>query len=769
MRALQLAVPVFAVTIFTGSSLLFLVQPLFAKMLLPRLGGSSSVWNTCVLFFQAVLLLGYVYAHASTKLFGVRRQALVHVGVILLPFAVLPLSAGSASPSASDNPVLWLLRTMTLTVGLPFFVVSTTAPLLQRWFATFPLPSARDPYFLYSASNLGSMIALLGYPFLLEPASGVRAHTQLWTAGYAVLVAATALCAWMVQECGRASARAAADASIEGRSSGAAVPVSRSQRLQWVALSFVPSSLMLGVTTHVSSDIAAVPLMWVIPLALYLLTFVMAFSQREVVPRQLLVRALPPLVFACLLTVLVGAQSGWLIPLHLATFFCAALLCHGELANRRPHVAHLTEFYIWMSLGGMFGGVFNTLVAPQVFATVLEYPLVLAAAALLRPAPVHRTGPGGFAPPDPPSPSLAGAPCPAPLRRGAPVARLRKPEPLVVVLAVAAIVLACGTWLMLGAPSPETTGKLLATMVGLSLPVVFARRARAFGIVAMAFVFVISLGRPSSAGRVLFVGRSFFGMHRVIEGPDGSYRLLQHGSTVHGRQQLTGGSSCQPTSYYMPASPIGQLFGTRAGRVDTVGIIGLGSGGLACYAQPGERWTFYEIDPLVEWIARNPAYFTQLQNSQGTIDVVLGDGRITLQGAPPGAYDLLILDAFSSDAIPLHLLTRESLQLYLSRLAPDGVIALHISNRYLNLEPMLGALVRQEGLRALAFVDNDIPPEDQAKGRFGSHWMIVARDARPLAALEGRSGWRAPAVDARVRPWTDDYSNILSVLAYSRR
>ena len=782
-RALQMAIPIFAVAIFTGSSLLFLVQPMFAKMLLPRLGGSSSVWNTCVLFFQTILLLGYVYAHVSTKWLGVRRQAVLHLGVLALPFIVLPLSAGTASPSSSDSPVLWLLATMAVTVGLPFFVVSTSAPLLQRWFATFPLPSARDPYFLYSASNLGSMIALLGYPFLLEPAIGVRSQTMVWTAGYAVLVLLTAGCAWMVRECGRGSARSDADVlldmrrgstrsdadvlldvrrgstrigadfSNEGRGStrisrsgdadprgssrigDEAVGVSAGRRMQWVALSFVPSSLMLGVTTHVSSDIAAVPLMWVLPLAMYLLTFVLAFAQREIVPRQLLIRALPPLVFASLLTVLIGVHHGWLIPLHLATFFCAALLCHRELADRRPHVAHLTEFYIWMSLGGMFGGIFNTLVAPQIFATILEYPLVLAAAALLRPAPATR----------------------------------KKPEPMIVVIAVAAIVLACGTYLILGTPAPETTGKLLATMAGLSLPIVFARRARAFGIVAMAFVIVISLGRPSSAGRVLFVGRSFFGMHKVIEASDGTYRTLQHGSTVHGRQQLTGASDCEPTSYYVPASPIGQLFRSRMDRVDTVGIIGLGSGGLACYAQAGERWTFYEIDPLVDSIAKNPSYFTQLRNSQGAIEVVLGDGRITLQGAPSASYDLIILDAFSSDAIPLHLLTREALHLYLSRLAPGGVIALHISNRYLNLEPMLGALIRQEGLSALARVDSAIPPEDLAKGRLGSHWVMIARDAAPLARLDGPSGWRAPAVNAHVKPWSDDYSNILSVLTYSRR
>jgi spermidine synthase len=344
----------------------------------------------------------------------------------------------------------------------------------------------------------------------------------------------------------------------------------------------------------------------------------------------------------------------------------------------------------------------------------------------------------------------------------------KKPEPLAVVVGVALIVLGTGCYLILGDPPVDWIGRLLAIMVGLSLPIVFARRARAFGVVALSFVIVIALGKPASAGRVLFVGRSFFGMHKVIEGPDGSYRLLQHGSTVHGRQQMAG-AACQPTSYYVPESPIGHLFSRRQGRVDRVGIIGLGSGGLACYAEAGERWTFYEIDPLVDAIARNPAYFTQLQNSKGTIDVVLGDGRITLQQASAGAYDVLILDAFSSDAIPLHLLTREALQLYLSRLAPEGVIALHISNRYLNLEPMLAALIRQEGLHAVARVDDQVSAEEVAKGRLGSHWIMISRQAEPLADLNASQRWREPAADARVRPWTDDYSNILSVLTYSRR
>lgn len=725
----QTVVALFATTIFTGSSLLFLVQPMFAKLVLPRLGGSPSVWTTCVLFFQGVLLVGYVYAHVSTRWLGVRRQVVLHLVVMMLPLAFLPLTAGSRNPGNSDNPVFWLLGTMGMTVGIPFFIVSTSAPLLQRWFATFPLPRARDPYFLYSASNLGSMIALLAYPFVLEPLMGVQRHTLLWSVGYVLLVLLTAACAWTVRRWSLPQPDVADTAAA-----AAPEPVSLRQRLYWVAQSFVPSSLMLGVTLHVSSDIAAVPLMWVLPLAMYLLTFVLAFSAREVISQRFLTRALPPLVFACLVTVLLGVNGLWAIPLHLVTFFCAALLCHRELASRRPGVSHLTEFYIWMSLGGVLGGIFNTIVAPKLFATILEYPLMLAAAALLRPAP----------------------------RRGG------NPEPLVVIVTIAVIVLACGGYLILGVPSPQTTGRLLGAMIGLTLPIVFARRARAFGTVALAFVAVIALGRPAFAGKVLFVGRSFFGVHKVLESTDRTYRILQHGSTVHGQQQLNAGP-CEPTSYYSSTSPIGQLFDARRNRLDRVGIIGLGSGALACYAKAGESWTFYEIDAMVERIARNPVFFTQLGNSKGDIAVMLGDGRITLQTAQPAEYDVLIVDAFSSDAIPVHLLTREALHLYLSRLAARGVIAMHISNRYFNLEPMLGALVEQERLYALANIDAHLPLSSLQRGGRASHWVMVARDARSLASLEGRPGWRRPAVSQEVKPWTDDYSTILSVLRDFRR
>jgi predicted membrane-bound spermidine synthase len=717
------AMALFSVTIFLGSSLLFLVQPMFAKVALPWLGGSPSVWNTCILFFQTTLLLGYLYAHLSTRWLGVRRQIYGHVILVLAPLVVLPLTAGGGPPPASANPVWWLLGTMTVRVGLPFFVVSTSAPLLQRWFATLPVPSARDPYFLYSASNLGSMIALLGYPFVLEPTVGTQRQMWLWSGGYLLLIALTAVCAVFVRAFAEPQHSAAASDDVIQ-----SVPTSARRRIEWMVLSFIPSSLLLGVTTHISTDIAAVPLLWVLPLALYLATFVLTFAKREVVPHRWLVRGLPALILCCLLTMLLNFQMSWLIPLHVVTFFVVAMVCHRELAHRRPPAERLTEFYLWMSFGGMLGGVFNSLLAPQLFSGILEYPLLLAAAALARPSPAYRRS------------------------------RADSWEVLVVLPAFV-LLFWLGLWGIGALPSYVTIRSLLLPLaILLSLAYMAANRPQAFGAMALLFVCAIAFGRPSSSGTVLYAARSFFGVHRVVDAPDHTYHLLQHGSTTHGRQQMSTGDRCDPTGYYHPSSPIGQLIAARTGHLENVAVVGLGSGGMACYAESDRPWTFYEIDPLVEQIARNPRYFTYLQNSRGRLNVVLGDARVSLQRAAE-KYDLIVLDAFSSDAIPIHLLTREAVRLYFSRLRPDGVVAVHISNRYLNLESIVAALAERDGLVSLANLDDR--RSDAGAGKFASRWVMLARSDEPLSGLVGRPGWRSPRVDARVPAWTDDYSNIV--------
>jgi hypothetical protein len=725
-RAVGVAMALFSVTIFLGSSLVFLVQPMFAKVALPWLGGSPSVWNTCILFFQTTLLLGYLYAHLSTRWLGVRRQIYCQLILVLAPLIVLPLTAGGGPPPASANPVWWLLGTMTVRVGLPFFVVSTSAPLLQRWFATLPVPSARDPYFLYSASNLGSMIALLGYPLVLEPMVGTQQQMWLWSGGYLFLIALTAACAMSVRAFGGSLGSDTASDDVN-RSEGA----SGRKPLQWMVLSFVPSSLLLGVTTHISTDIAAVPLLWVLPLALYLATFVLTFSSREIIPHRWLVRALPALILCCLLTILLNGRVSWLIPLHVVTFFASAMVCHRELAQRRPPAQRLTEFYLWMSFGGMLGGVFNSLLAPQLFSGILEYPLLLAVAALLRPSPGYRQS---------------------------------RVDSWGVLVVVPGLVLLFSLGLFGIGALPAAVGLrpfLLALAVVLAIAYMWANRPEAFGAMALLFVAVTAFGRPSTSGTVLLAARSFFGVHRVVDAPDHTYHVLQHGSTTHGREQLSVDNRCSPTGYYHPSSPIGQLIAARAGQLDDVAVVGLGSGAMACYAEPNRPWTFYEIDPLVERIARNPRYFTYLQNSRGRLNVVLGDARVSLQQAPDKAYDLIVLDAFSSDAIPVHLLTREAIHLYFSRLRSEGVVAVHISNRYLKLEPVLAALAERDGLFALASVDDRISETEMNVGKFPSHWVVMARTAQPLARLVGQAGWRSPDFKPRVRVWTDDYSNIL--------
>jgi hypothetical protein len=725
-RAVGVAMALFSVTIFLGSSLLFLVQPMFAKVALPWLGGSPSVWNTCILFFQTTLLLGYLYAHLSTRWLGVRRQIYCHVVLVLAPLIVLPLTAGGGPPPASANPVWWLLGTMTVRVGLPFFVVSTSAPLLQRWFATLPVPSARDPYFLYSASNLGSMIALLGYPLVLEPMVGTKQQMWLWSGGYLFLIALTAACAMFVRAFGGAfRPDTAFDDVVASEAASGRKPI------QWMVLSFVPSSLLLGVTTHISTDIAAVPLLWVLPLALYLATFVLTFASTEIIPHRWLVRALPALILCCLLTILLNGRMSWLIPLHVITFFASAMVCHRELAHRRPSAQRLTEFYLWMSFGGMLGGVFNSLLAPQLFSGILEYPLLLALAALLRPSPEYRQS---------------------------------RIDSWGVLVVLPGLVLLFSLALFGIGALPAAVGLrsfLLALAILLAIAYMCANRPEAFGAIALLFVAVIAFGRPSTAGTVLLAARSFFGVHRVVDAPDHTYHLLQHGSTTHGRQQISAGDRCDPTGYYHPSSPIGQLIAAQTGRLQNVAVVGLGSGAMACYAESDRPWTFYEIDPLVEQIARNPRYFTFLQSSRGRVNIVLGDARVSLQRAADQAYDLIVLDAFSSDAIPMHLLTREAIHLYFSRLRSEGVVAVHISNRYLKLEPVLAALAERDGLFALASLDDRLSAMETNVGKFPSHWVVMARTAQPLAKLVGHPGWRAPDYKPRVGVWTDDYSNIL--------
>jgi hypothetical protein len=737
-RPLLIVLPI-AAALFVSAGLLFLVQPMFAKMVLPLLGSAPSVWISCMVFFQAALLAGYGYAHFTTAWLGARRQAALHCGLLLLPFLFLPIGIPDGwTPPVQENPVVWLLILLSVSVGLPFFMISASAPILQSWFAATGHPSSKDPYFLYAASNAGSMVGLLSYPLLLEPNLRIIHQSQLWTAGYGLLWAVMLGCAVILWR--SSTVEASASESNNPSSSVDETPIA-ADKLWWVALSFVPSSLLLGMTTYLTTDISPIPLLWVIPLALYLLTFILVFSRRSFVPHATIARALAILVLPLVIVMVLELKRPlwFLVFLHLAVFFVAAMVCHGELAKRRPPAKYLTEFYLWMSLGGVVGGLFNALAAPVLFKTVVEYPLAVALACLLRPVSTEAQ-----------TKTLS--------------ARSNIGIPLGL-----ALLIASSFW-TLKAAGMQSLSLRMAIVMGISALVCFTQRESPirFGLAIGAMFLTTSVLYGSGGGRVLHTERSFFGIHRVMLDPAEKFLLLFHGSTIHGIQTLDPTLRLRPVSYYHEGSPISQVFAAlhRKGTRVPIAVVGLGAGTLACLGQSGQAFTFYEIDPAVERIARDPRYFTFLQDCEGKPQVVLGDARLTLKTAPDSQYGLIVIDAFSSDSIPLHLLTREALRLYLDKLAGGGILAFHISNRYLDLRPVLATLASDAGLIYLDRDQIETSSGAQQSGKTGSRWAVMARAPEDLGMLT-HDGWRPGRYDTGDRPWTDDFSNILATILWN--
>ena len=717
----------FASVLFLNALLLFWIQPLFAKMVLPILGGSPSVWTTCMLFFQAALLAGYAYSHASVRWLGLRRQAAIHAILVWLPLFLLPVGVPHVGAAvATREPISWLLMILATGVGLPFVLLASTAPLLQRWFSAASRGSS-DPYWLYAASNAGSLAALLAFPTVLEPWLPLQDQTAIWKSAYGVVAALLTFCACVVF-------RRFASAMPEGQQEAAepvSAPIPAHTRLRWIALSFAPSSLMLGVTTYLSTDVAAVPMLWVLPLSCYLLTFIVAFSRDSDSMRALTRRMLPRVMLPLVFIVLVGFPLPlWItVPLHLAGFFVLALMCHGELARTRPGVRHLTEFYLWLAAGGVLGGLFNTLVAPRIFTSVAEYPITIAASCLLC---VSRDQ----------------------LRDAVTDARRLMRPALAAGMAAAlligerlAVVPATAMMALLGAP--------------LLMCVSVARDAARFSLAIAGLFAAMMVGNaigPVEGGQVLDADRTFFGVYRVRTDPSGQRVLLAHGTTIHGAQKI-GDTNPEPLTYFHRQSPIGQLFEALGPTARSVGVIGLGAGTLAAYAQPGASWSFYEIDETVERIARDTRFFHYLDRCGPRCSVVLGDARLSLVQREV-VHNVLVLDAFSSDAIPMHLLTTDALRTYESRLAPDGILAFHISNRHIRLRPVVARLARDLGMTALGQLDG---VSDPSRGHFASEWVVMARQAATLDRFSRDSRWRPVVPDAR-RAWTDDFSNIWTEL-----
>jgi hypothetical protein len=738
-------IPLLSITLFLSAALLFVAEPMMGKLILPRLGGTPAVWNTCVMFFQFELLLGYVYAHVSARRLAIKTQVLVQMGVLALGLVSLPIALHGDTTSGSDHPILTVLWLLTRSVGLPLLAIAASAPLLQKWLSVTRDPAARDPFFLYAASNLGSLCALLAYPFLIEPGLPLTNQRWSWSLAYLGLLLLTATCGWGAVRAQRKADATSGEAEHRERTAGTALesdaaPKWKSRTL-WLALAFVPSSLMLSATTYISTDIAAVPLLWVVPLALYLLTYVLAFARRQIISLKWMGRLLPIVLVLATYSLLAGdAVSLWrAVAAPLAALFVSALVCHGRLAQTRPGAHHLTEYYLWISVGGLLGGVFNTLIAPLVFTWTFEYPIGLLLAALLRPA----TGPA------------------------------KKPTLITwgIDIAFVSVVVA---W-MLARPSSvhipllavPLTGALLMSGPPLLFSLVGAGRPLRFG-ATIAAIAGIGILTPSRTQQVLHEERTFFGTHQVVQ--RGPMRILIHGTTRHGSQWIDKRIGCDPLSYYSRTGPIGQLFGTFSGYLSKFHIasIGLGAGTMAAYAQPHQQWTFFEINPAVVRIAQDPKYFTYLSGCVEHPEVVLGDARLELARQADQRFDVMVFDAFSSDAIPLHLVTREAMALYLRKLGPRGVLAFHISNRFLDLEPVLGNLARDSQLVAYISRDFTMSTLDVAAGKDLSVWVAMARQAADLGELTTNWKW-TPVVATNQPVWSDDYSNILSALRVSGR
>ena len=714
----------FIATIFLSASLLFFVQPLFTRIVLPQIGGSPAIWTTAMLFFQTTLIAGYLYAHLLTRRLAVRTQIRVHLAVWAVALIYLPLAIPDGwSFDPQGNAVWQTLLLFALGVGLPFFALAANAPLIQFWYGRSGGPSAHDPYFLYGASNLGSLAALLGFPLVAEPLFGATSIGIGWAAGYIVLGAFLLFSGLCAQGPTAAPRKTTAQVTTGG-------PGFR-RLAHWAFLAFIPSSLMLGVTSKISLDLGSFPLIWVVPLALYLLTFVLSFSKRRLFGETVF-RALTAAFLLFMALTFFGALGRTLdwssVGLLVLGFFIVALYAHRKLYEARPDAAHLTTFYLTMSVGGALGGVFNSLVAPVLFDTLIEAGVTVVLAGFLLLRREERS-----------------IPLPRALTRGAAFG---------LVAAIPANLIA-----LVFVPANWTATVLFLLAAGIVCLHLLRRDAVQVYAAAVTLFVIAALHLPDTA---LMRDRSFFGTHIVAE--EAGMRIYGNGTTAHGAQRLRDDSAerPEPLYYYHENGPMGQVMTSqRAERAQSVGIVGLGVGSLACYAQDHQEWQFYEIDALVDEVARTPDYFRFVTACTPDAPTHLGDARIVLEAQQGLTYDILVIDAYSSDSVPVHLTTREALALYMNRLAPDGVLVFHISNRYYEIDRPLGRAAADLGLvgRIQEYKGNaKTDPGDTA-----STVITLSRSRAALGDLAGDPRWQ-PLGDDGGRVWTDDFANLLSIM-----
>jgi hypothetical protein len=622
--------------------------------------------------------------------------------------------------------------TLFLAIGLPFFVVSTTSPLLQKWFSKVGHHTSEDPYYLYAASNAGSMLTLLSYPFLIEPTIGLLSQKTFWSFGFGFLCLLIAGCAFLLW---RNQNTAVTDKPSEPE---IIEKLSLKTKAHWLVLAFVPSSLLLGLTNFISTDIASAPLLWIIPLTLYLFTFILVFSTwaDKIHPTMVWLQPIILAPFIAYSFVDPAALPYWVnLILHLVAFFLAVMVCHGELAKNRPSIQHLTTFYLIMSFAGMLGGMFNTFVAPFIFDAVYEYPMMIVAALLLRPGLYSQK------------------------------------ISLQVLFPAVLFCLGLGIYFFsdqLSQPLIYAATNGLILLAGLS----YAFRSRAISLALLTGVILFfTLSIQSLITNVIYQERSFFGVLSVRESvlldennrPE-KYRELFHGTTKHGAQRLAAGLETTPLTYYSRPGPMGQLFSTYDHQSDhwEIGAVGLGAGALACYAKKQQHWTQYEIDPLVISVAQNPSYFSYLKRCSKNTTFTVGDARLSLTKEADQKFDLLMMDAFSSDAVPTHLLTREAMELYFSKLKPNGILAFHITNRHLDLKKVISDHVSSLKLSALI---QEFKPKQDIPLVIATDWVVMAKhDATLSPLLKSQLGhWQKLPLYFDMKPWTDDFTNIIGI------
>ncbi len=667
---------IYTLTIFLSALLLFSVQPMIAKMILPELGGSPAVWQTVMMFFQLLLLAGYAYVHVTTTRITVKKQVIIHRIILICALIALPFTLNSGTLfDRNAYPVLWLFETLIYSISVPFFVLSTTAPILQKWFSLTNNHNAHNPYFLYSASNTGSLIALLSYPCMIEPLLSLNNQSLVWSGLFVVFIALILYVSTGINK--------NTDLNLRNHQSDSVAPPTWTQKSAWCLLSFVPSSLMLGLTTHITTDIAAIPLLWIIPFSLYLVSFMLVFSQKmrgyAICKKYFPYVIIAMMIVSILQTTLIKYISVWFILSFLCLgFLCIAVRYHGELVEKKPQTENLTYFYLYMSIGGALGGIFNAIIAPVIFLGAYEYYIILFLSLVI---------------------------C---------IKKFKTPK----------------EYLFFIAPS----------------------------------MFSILLGQQylNINNDNLFEGRNFFGISRVSYDNTLKARTYSHGTTNHGMQSTLEAYRLKPQTYYSGINHFINLLPIDI-KQKPMAITGLGAGTLTCFARENQSVDIYEIDPIVIHIANDAKLFTYMRDCKGNKNVILGDARINLQKADDNRYGMMLMDAYSSDSLPVHLLTKEAMALYLSKLDDNGIIAFNISNRHLDLKPVLATFSHYFHLKGYVRLDITKRKMTQENLSTPNEWVILTKNSKLFETIMPDDMW-TPLVQSSNVLWTDDYSSIFSIL-----